>query len=128
MITYVCFLFPKFPSAPVFFFLGILDCSQKWRSSTGRFSQIWLWSRYGVQIFVICLLYFWLQNEIDRNKYIYKSGDFYFSIFSLLAIENLQIYFNFESVILISFFFFGENFRLPSSVLHNVIPISFRRF
>ncbi len=31
----------------VFNFGSILWCSQKWQSSIGRFSQIWLWMRYG---------------------------------------------------------------------------------
>ncbi len=31
----------------VFNFWSILWCSQKWESSIGRFSQIWLWMRYG---------------------------------------------------------------------------------
>ncbi len=78
------------------FFKGVFPCSlsgnhtqqdgQKLPSSLRRFSQIWLYTRYEVQIFN--------QHHIfmDTENQMWKSGNFYsfFSFYQLLTLENLQ--------------------------------------
>jgi hypothetical protein len=44
-------------------FLGVFKCSPRYGSSLGRFSQIWLKTRFEVKFSKINLLYSWLDTE-----------------------------------------------------------------